>query len=219
MLNERFKRRFAELATQVEELPRRPNGGGMSGTSIPGGAWQQWATSAQSLILAIFGRDSPHYENFVAAFEKCAGYDYEVAVLNGVFLSAKADFDGGYVFNVDLRVSGEVFGDFVGLAKNALSEGHKDVAAVLACAALEDALKRYAAVNAIAVDEKSMQDVVNALKAKGLVSGAQKSLLDTMPKIRDFAMHANWSKLSEPDVSSVIGFVEQFLLTRFCDSP
>ncbi|CAJ4657459.1 Uncharacterised protein [Burkholderia pseudomallei] len=60
-----------------------------------------------------------------------------------------------------------------------------------------------------------MQDTVNALKGKGLVSGAQKSLLDTMPKIRDFAMHANWHKISDADVGSVIGFVEQFLLTRF----
>jgi len=39
-----------------------------------------------------------------------------------------------------------------------------------------------------------MSDVVGALKAKGLVGGAQKTLLDTMPKIRNFAMHADWSK-------------------------
>ena len=28
-------------------------------------------------------------------------------------------------------------------------------------------------------------------------------------------MHANWGKISEPDVNSIIGFVEQFLLTKF----
>lgn len=63
-----------------------------------------------------------------------------------------------------------------------------------------------------------MQDIVNALKAKGLVSGGQKSLLDTMPKLRNYALHAEWAKLSEPDVSSVIGFVEQFLLSNFSGS-
>jgi hypothetical protein len=96
-----------------------------------------------------------------------------------------------------------------------LSEGHKDVAAVLACAALEDALKRFATANAIEVGEKTIQEVVNALKSSGLVSGAQKSLLDAMPRIRNYAMHADWAKLSEPDVSRVIGFVEQFLLSKF----
>ncbi len=28
-------------------------------------------------------------------------------------------------------------------------------------------------------------------------------------------MHAEWEKLTEPEVSSVIGFVEQFLLSEF----
>ena len=60
-----------------------------------------------------------------------------------------------------------------------------------------------------------MNEVINALKAKSLVFGAQKSLLSAMPKIRNYAMHADWDKISEPDVSSVIGFVEQFLLSNF----
>ena len=145
----------------------------------------------------------------------CSGSDYSVRSMYGVFLSAKEDFEGGYVFDVDLRISGEVFGDFVAMAKHALSEGHKDVAAVLACSALEDTLKRFASLNGIAVTDKSMTEIVNALKSKRLVSGAQKSLLDTMPKIRNFAMHAKWEKISEPDVNSVIGFVEQFLLSNF----
>lgn len=108
-----------------------------------------------------------------------------------------------------------MFGDFVALAKQSLSEGHKDVAAVLACAALEDALKRFAASNGLKVDDKSMQEVVNSLKGAGLVSGAQKTLLDAMPRIRNLALHADWAKLTEPDVNSVLGFVEQFLLTKF----
>ena len=214
MLNNVFQKRFNELKTQLDAMPFCRNDG-MSGTHVPSGIWQQWATSAQNLILAVFGENSPHYSNFLAAFKNCVGYDYHVNVLKGIFLSSMEDFEGGYVFNVDLRISGEIFGDFIAMAKHSLSEGHKDVAAVLACAALEDTLKRFAAINNLNVDEKSMQEVVSALKSKGVVSGAQKSLLDSMPKIRDFAMHANWVKISAPDVNSVIGFVEQFLLSNF----
>jgi hypothetical protein len=54
--------------------------------------------------------------NFIRSFEKCRGYDHEVRPLQGIFLSAKEDFEGGYVFDVDLRVSGEVIGDFATLA-------------------------------------------------------------------------------------------------------
>ena len=60
-----------------------------------------------------------------------------------------------------------------------------------------------------------MEEVVNALKTKGLVSGAQKTLLAAMPKIRNQAMHAEWSHLTPQDAGSVIGFVEQFLLSHF----
>jgi hypothetical protein len=190
----------------------------MTGQHVKAGDWRRWSTSAQSLIRAVYGEGTPHYQNFVDACKECQGYDYEVLTLRGVFLAAKDDFDGGYVFDVDLRVSGEVLGDFVALAKQALAEGHKDVAAVLACSALEDALKRYARQQRLDADGKTMQEVVNMLKANGLVSGAQKTILDTLPKVRNHALHADWSKLSEPDVNSVIGFVEQFLLTRFGDA-
>jgi hypothetical protein len=213
MLRETFSRRFTELEAGFRTMPFDFND--YAGRHVSNGFWQKWATSAQNLILAVFGNSSPHYKNFVKSYEGCHGNEFGVNTLNAIFLSAKEDFEGGYIFDVDLRVSGEVFGDFISLARQSLSEGHKDVAAVLACAALEDALKRFAKINGLQVDDKTMQEIVNALKSEGLVAGAQKTLLDAMPRIRNFAMHADWSKISEPDVSSVIGFVEQFLLSKF----
>ena len=212
-INETFKRRFSELENGLETMPKKSGHGFPA--FVPDGKWQQWATSAQNLIKAVFGENSPHYQNFTSAYTKCKGAVSDVATLDAIFRSAKDDYDGGYVFDVELSVSGEIFGDFVVLARQALSEGHKDVAAVLASAALEDALKRYAAAQGLNVDEKSMQDIVNSLKSAGLVGGAQKTLLDAMPKLRNFALHAQWDKLTEPDVNSIIGFVEQFLLSKF----
>ena len=214
MLKETFARRFKELEERFRLIKfEQPESGG--DRYVPNGSWQQWATSAQSLVLAVCGERSPHYANYVTAAKTCYGTEPEVKGLGAIFLSAKEDFEGGYIFDVDLRVSGEVFGDFVALARTSLSEKKKDVAAVLACAALEDALKKYATANGVDVSGESMQGVVGALKAKGLVAGAQKSLLDAMPKIRNYAMHAEWEKITEPDVNSVIGFVEQFLLSNF----
>ena len=63
----------------------------------------------------------------------------------GIFTGAKSDFDGDYLFNIERSVAGELFGDLVALAKASLADGHHTVATVLASAALEDALKRYAA--------------------------------------------------------------------------
>lgn len=113
------------------------------------------------------------------------------------------------------RLESAVLGDFVALSKAALADGNKDVAAVLAAAALEDCLKRFALRHGMNVDGPSMQDIVNALKGKGLVTGSQKTLLETMPKLRDYAMHANWAKVDSASVGGMIGFVEQFLIDHF----
>lgn len=213
LIQEKMTKRFAELEEQMASLRviERQHASPIYETAT----WRQWSTSVLSLIQAAFGENSAQLSNFRSSYDACRGYVAEVDALKGIFRAAKADFDGGYMFSVETAISGEIFGDFVSLAKAALHEGSKDVAAVLACAALEDALKRYASQNGLDVNEKVMQEVVSAIKTKGLVTGAQKSLLDTMPKIRDYAMHANWEKITAQDVGSVIGFVEQFLLAHF----
>ncbi len=213
MVNALFMKRFAELKNESDLIPFEYDEYG-SGYA-KGGIWRKWATSAESLIKAVFGQDSPHYRNFVLEFKNCSGSDYGIESLQGIFMSAKEAYEGGYLFNVELTISGEIFGNFVNLAKQALNEGHKNVAAVLASAALEDALKRFAKTNGINVDDSTMQKVIGAIKSAGLVSGARKTLLETMPKIRNCAMHAEWDKITEPEVNSMIGFVEQFLLTEF----
>jgi hypothetical protein len=212
-IEEKITTRFTELDKLFSVIPMLRNESGHGYHSD--GAWRQWATSAQHLIVSTFGKGSIHTENFSNLYARCVGYDDELSGLLAIFRSAMDDHKSGFAANFELSVSGEIFGDFVKLAKQTLSEGHKDVAAVLASAALEDALKRFATASGIDTENQDMQGTINALKAKGFVSGAQKTLLDVMPRIRNFALHADWEKLTEPEVNSLIGFVEQFLLTRF----
>lgn len=214
-LNERVAKRFAELATQGLAIPvkRASTPGGWD--SVDSETFQRWASSAMHLVASVFGEDTPHYVNLAAAYKRFNGYASDVTPVRGVFLAAKSDYDGGYLFSVQATISGEIFGDFVTAGKAALNEGQKDVAAVLSCAALEDALKRFAQMQGLTTNDKDMTQVINALKGAGMLSGPQKSLVDVMPRIRNAAMHAEWSKITQQDVGSVIGFVEQFLLTKF----
>lgn len=181
-------------------------------------AFYAWISSALNVIQGVFGKASPHYERLNAEVETIHHNYVSERRLNacrGIFLGAKSDVDAEFVFRLETSITGEVFGNIVSAAKTALSEEQIAVAAVLACAALEDTLKRFAEQNGLSVEGKTMEDVVNALKSAGLVGGAQKALLAAMPKIRNHAMHAEWNKLTAQDVGSVIGFVEQFLLTHF----
>jgi hypothetical protein len=210
-------KRFADLETQGRSISLIRNGN----SSIPYAKNEQfyaWATSALNAIQGVFGNQSPHFVRFDNEMNNIKNnyvWEKQLDTFRGIFLGAKSDVDGGYLFSLQTTFSGEIFGDFIATAKAALAEGQHTVAAVLACAALEDVLKRFAQANGLTVDGQTMEDVVNALKSKGLISGAQKSLLAAMPKIRNQAMHAEWSKLTPQDAGSVIGYVEQFLLSHF----
>jgi hypothetical protein len=178
--------------------------------------WGYWSSSALNLVQIIFGESSAHYQRLKQIIEKNeAGEDSKYQEALGMLSAAKTDYERGCYISLERMVSGEVFADFVAAAKRALAEENKDVAAVLACAALEDALKRLAQRNGLNVDGKDMSEVIGALKSKGLVGGSQKSILETMPKTRNSAMHADWAKISATEVGGVIGFTEQFLLQNF----
>lgn len=212
-LSNQIAARFRDLEAQGASIPVKKRGDGPEMVDLE--MFQRWASSVMHLISAVFGENSPHYRNLAKAYAVFNGWPSYFHVFRGIFLAAKSDYDGGYLFQLESVISGEIFADFVVAAKRALAENQKDVAAVLASAALEDALKRFANINGLVVDDKVMQEVISALKSKGLVSGPQKSLLDSMPRVRDAAMHAEWNKITAQDVGSMIGFVEQFLLVNF----
>jgi hypothetical protein len=193
----RIQQKFRELELELSQIHLVP--GLRSGQFVKTDSWQKWATSFLNLLNNAFGAQSMHFQRFASLLDgDSSGFTQQSTLdsAKGIFHAGKEDYEGGYVFSLQKAVSGEVFGDFVLLAKKSLTEGHKDVAAVLACAALEDALQRYARAEGVDVDGADMTAVVNALKSKGLVNGAQKTLLDAMPKIRNYAMHADWDKIN-----------------------
>jgi hypothetical protein len=203
-LEEKVKVRFIKLEELSARIPFP-----LTSETVPD--WSRWTTSVMNLLEGLFGIDSVYFKRF-----SDTARDYHaIKEAKGIFTAAKRDFEEGYAFSLRNVTTGEIFGDFINLAKECLGENYKDVAAVLACAALEDALKRFARENGFDVDKKVMQEVINALKSKGLIKGAQKSLLEAMPKIRDYAMHADWHKIKSEDVSGVIGFTERFIIEHF----
>ena len=133
----------------------------------------------------------------------------------GSLSNVREELEAGLIRNVSKEVAGEVIGDLVVLAKAELKEGFIPVAAVLASAALEDALKRKAEELGLDVEDKSLDDVINALKSKSFFRGAQTKIITSFVRLRNYAMHAEWKKIQETDVSSLIGFLEPFLLDHF----
>ncbi len=133
-------------------------------------------------------------------------------LLTGILNGISSDIENDLIFNIERQTIGSVVADFITLAKTSADEDNKDVAAVLASAALEDSLKRYSMLNDLQVDDKDMSEVINALKAKGLLKGPQASVLTSYAKTRNKAFHADFGKIEMPEVKSLIAFTEEFIL-------
>src|SRR5438445_12761371 len=72
----------------------------------------QWATSAQNLLVRVFGNASEHYKNFSAQVGTYLTFS-PVYHAQGILKAAKDDYDQGQLFEVRRLVEAEVFDDFL----------------------------------------------------------------------------------------------------------
>ena len=176
-----------------------------------------------NIFETIYGLGSPQLDMVEAArkhaFDRSQAELYKVQLfmqhLQGYLRELKAAIKEGRIANIQAEARGEVLGDFLVLAREALDEEQKNVAAVLACAALEDALKRCASEQGLDVHDQDMSEVVNALKSKGVIRGAQGQVLRGYVRIRNKAFHAEWDAIDVPSVNGIIAFTEIFLVQQF----
>jgi len=176
-----------------------------------------------SIIDSLYGANSPQLKAFLESRKECAKrYAIErynnIALgesIKGTLLNIREELNTGLIRSIATQVAGEVIGDLNSLAKAELKAGYTQVAAVLASAALEDALKKKAEEIGLSVRGKSLDNVINLLKSKSFFKGTQVSIVSSYVKLRNAAMHANWDKIQESDVGSLIAFLEPFLSEHF----
>jgi len=194
------------------------------------GTVQECFMGTLSIVEGLYGRSGHHYAHLQNLREHCVENSKSLRngkcreedevkwmkqYLAGTLKSIEAEIDQGLIGSIRAEISGGVIADLVLMAKSALEEEHKDVSAVLAAAALEDAMKRKALLLGIDVEAKDLNEIINALKAMSIFKGAEAKIVSSFPKLRNHAMHANWDKVERTEVGSLIGFLEQFLLAHF----
>ncbi len=139
--------------------------------------------------------------------------------VEGALKALKADVEAGLTGNVAMQASGELLGDFLGLAREALDgpaiDARKNVAAVLVAAAFEDTLRRLAAAKASVADRPSLEEIVGRLKAAGVLVGASVSTANGYLKFRNDSLHADWQNVQVATISSCMAFVEGLLHEHF----
>ncbi len=210
-MKEKILNRFDELITQGNAVLSTKQNSSF-GSYVNSGKFIGFCSGSLSFLEKLFGSNHTYCKSVSDNMKSNDPLGVEIVI--NILYAAKKEVEGGWLSTIEGQMSADIFADFVVLAKNAM-DGNKDVAAVLACAALEDALKRLAKKQGLAVDDKEMTDVINALKSNGTIQGPQATIVQSYVKLRNKAFHAEWDKIDKESVSSLIGFTEQFLITNF----
>jgi hypothetical protein len=176
-----------------------------------------------NIAASIYGPNSPQVQAVKDASARVQKYNWSeqlknaalVLELRGILTTIADEIHNGLLRSIRDEARGEILADFIVLAKETLDRGAKDVAAVLACAALEDGMKRFAERIGIDAEGKALSDVVNALKASGSLSAPQGRILQSFVGVRNKAFHAEWAKIDTAEVHSVVAFMQEFIVKRF----
>jgi hypothetical protein len=98
-------KRFQELDLKAEAIAsaRTFSFHGEDGASyfnVDSPSVASWATSVLNLLQRVFGEDSIHFKHFGEEFQSFSGYESAFKTCRAVFLAAREDYEGGYLFNM-----------------------------------------------------------------------------------------------------------------------
>jgi len=197
------------IKARIEQLLHLDTGGGQNANQLLQGTL--------TLMVTVYGSES-HQVGILMHTAKTRHVLEIVKVTHGALENLKAELETGAIGSLRQRIAGDVLTDFIQLARTVLddpSDKAKNVAAVLTAAAFEDTIRRMGESLAGVVGRGDLQDVIIALKQKGILQSPQLGIAQSYLNFRNHALHAEWEKIDRSSVQSALGFVEELLLKHF----
>jgi hypothetical protein len=203
------RRRFTELAEKAERLAAAREPTDSDSFTIPAAPFYEWVTNVQSLLARACGQESVHYQNFIRLANRFTSYEAEFANCRAVFVAAREDYEGGYLFNVRAAAKAEALADALAQAKELLLAGFKDPACVLARVALEVLLKELADEHGISHDR--LEKMNAALGRAGVYNRAKQKQITTWAEIGTKAIQGHGDDYDERDARAMLDGVEHLV--------
>ena len=173
-------------------------------------------TRARSAIQSICSLGSPYW-NKMDEVVKSGGHEgYMATQLYGILLGLSEDVSSGYTKNLIELIHGELFLDFLEMARHLLDEGYKDAAAVIAGSSLESHLRQLCVKNGINYldsNSKPMKaDRINSELTKNSIYNLtdQKNVTAWLD-LRNKAAHGDYNKYQAGQVSLMIDGIRDFV--------
>ena len=179
--------------------------------------------STISILKVIYGDPSPQLQRFLerskfgASGDDMAENPYQLRLaldIENILDSTIGDLEAGLTTSISVSAKGEVLGDFIGLAREALAQQTSDsekVAAALSAASLEETLKQIGENHGVEVYNRDIRGVIQKLKDAGVLTGAQPGVALGFAKFRDAAFHGQFDQITKATAESALAFVEGLL--------
>jgi hypothetical protein len=170
--------------------------------NIPSAIFRGWGTSVLNLLQRAFGENSIHYRNFYEHYEGFTKWESEFEDCRAIFIAAKEDYAGGYLFDIRSLIKAEVLDDALEQATELLNAGYKDPACVVAGVVLETILKEICTRENIPHGKLDRMNV--ELCKAGIYNMAKQKQITAWAHLRNKAAHGDWTACDEADVNDLI---------------
>jgi len=173
--------------------------------------FQEWATSALSLLQKLYGETSPHYLNFNAIYSKIISIPYKESFDNcrAILQGAREEYEGGGNFQLKDYLERAVLEYLAARSSELLNAGEKEAACVLATVLLESALKQLCVMKG--TPEGSIEQMNDALcKAGAYQVGMRQRIMDWRC-MKDDMVHGHGDKYRSTDVEEMLRVVQRFI--------
>jgi len=207
---------FEELEKESEELKRNTTiKRGVTRFNnepiytVPHSEFKGWGTRVLNLLQRSFGEESIHFKQFEHTFSRSSDEIDEFETCKAILVSAKKDFEGGFLFNISTLVKAEVLDDVLEQAKILLEAGYKDVACVLNGIILETTLKELS--NRAKIPLGKLDKMNTDLCKAGVYNMAKQKQVTAWAELRNKAAHGEWTVYDSDDVKSFQDGIQKFV--------
>ena len=206
-----------KIMEEYQSLRSRSQYDDLSG--LPDNEIVRLTTRSRASIERISGKNSAYYRQ-AEEIIKTGGYQgYVCTQIIGVVDSLKIDVESDFLKSHEELIHGELFSDFIDMARHLSSEGYKDPAAVIAGSTLESHIKnlciKFSINTTFEKDGKDINKKVDKLNSELVKDGAYSKLdqknITAWLDLRNKAAHGHYNEYSNEQVNLLIDSISNFI--------
>lgn len=208
-LTDAIATRLEQLLSKPPECVYRPSGTFEDSEGVVYG--RGWCVSAAALIAAVVSDSEHPYRTVASTSLKLNNVITACEILFGQLNQLQSDFEAGLLSTVENRVSAETFDDLLDHAEAYLQDKRHQPAGVLAGVVFEDTIRRLSAKHGIDPAGRELDNLLNALKSKGVLTKLEQKEGVAAAEVRAKATHADWDAFNAEQVEATAKFARRLI--------